>query len=266
MLLVKAETRNVLVCEEKDYGPGVRWVPTCLSYRDRSDPIGTEPEPGAAANLSDVEEAVYAKSLNVNGSSPNTHLWQDPYPDPYYRYRTTSFAEMYAKVGSDFFVSTVPTNKTTGLIRQHTLRLNSTAECQQISRQMFPVSCAGENPFMANFSRAGLNIRICSQGNSRIYPWTESRDRQDITEEFFIDSFSTRLFSPDNLSSDRIRDSQTNYTLRCTGKTTRGYFELGNIYNGYQRGGLLEKWPTESEMSRFQDFLPGGGDLRMDGR
>jgi hypothetical protein len=34
-----------------------------------------------------------------------------------------------------------------------------------------------------------------------------------------------------------------NFTTRCTAGSTRGYFELGNHFNSFAYGPLIEKWP-----------------------
>jgi hypothetical protein len=40
--------------------------------------------------------------------------------------------------------------------------------------------------------------------------------------------------------------------VHCTAQTARGYFELGNAYNGGAFGPLLEKW---SDVAQSHDYV-----------
>jgi hypothetical protein len=91
-------------------------------------------------------------------------------------------------------------------------------------------------------------------------PWTLSRDRQDISEDLWID-----VFIPDTALTQGVLTElyATNFTLRCTSNTTRGYFEVNNNLNGNNPGPLLETWPSQEELAEdYNDFLNfQGGDV-----
>jgi hypothetical protein len=56
---------------------------------------------------------------------------------------------------------------------------------------------------------------------------------------------------------DSGRNIQTvNATIRCEAKTTRGFFELGNIWNNDTYGSLLGQWPSRGAMlEEFNDWV-----------
>ena len=154
--------------------------------------------------------------------------------------------------GSDgiknFFVSNIINGTTTGVLREHAMRLNSSVECDNSTA--FPDSCPGGQPFEASFSQASdLNISICVPGNFTASPYSLSRSRQDIVEDLYID-----VVSPPN--SSFIFEYSRNYTVHCKASTTRGYFELGNYLNDYQPGPLIDHWPVpQNESKDFNDRM-----------
>lgn len=237
--------------------------------------IGYDPEPADLELLpqSIVVQQVMTRALTAFDRSFQLHLWPENYAcvdDNLAAERSTFF--WYWDAGQDFkgpcpqpesyFVSSLPNGTTTGVLREHAMRLNSSVQCSNIPRSEFPLQCPGSRPFTANFSSgpannsttspAALDIRMCVPGDYRLTPWTLSRDRQDITEDLYLDVF---LADPGLYDGPIIRSS-TNYTLQCTANSTRGYFELGNYQNGYQPGPLLEKWPEVPDMvANFNDYL-----------
>ncbi|KAI7281950.1 hypothetical protein KC343_g945 [Hortaea werneckii] len=154
-----------------------------------------------------------------------------------------------------FFVSAVPRDTSTGVLRQHAMRMNSSAECADISQDEFPSQCGGDLPFSTSYDAGNeTRIRICVPGNHTQSPWSLTRDRQDIQEEIFID-FTTYL-DPDKRSVDQNVFRGRNFTAHCTTKSTRGYFELANYRNNYTAQPLLDKWPDrETLQTDFNDYL-----------
>jgi hypothetical protein len=76
------------------------------------------------------------------------------------------------------------------------------------------------------------------------FPWTRSRDRQDLTEELYLDLVDVGgLFGT-------IGERLTNISaaIRCEAKTTRGYFELGNTWINNTYSKLLDRWPSREQM------------------
>ncbi|KAF8164362.1 hypothetical protein K438DRAFT_2067300 [Mycena galopus ATCC 62051] len=146
-----------------------------------------------------------------------------------------------------YFVSALQNGTTTGVLRQHAIRMNSSASCESIPRASFPATCGGARPVQAAFSNEFIDVRVCAPGEIGTSPWTLSRDRQDISEELYID---LGISSEENLL--RVR----NFTTKCTANSTRGYFELGNYFNGFAYGPLIEKWPEPDVLAReFNDYL-----------
>ncbi|KAI7554497.1 hypothetical protein KC331_g507 [Hortaea werneckii] len=155
----------------------------------------------------------------------------------------------------DFFVSAVPRDTTTGVLRQHAMRMNSSAECADISQDEFPSQCDGDLPFSTFYDAGNLTqIRICVPGNHTQSPWSLTRDRQDIEEEIFI-HFTTYI-DPDTRSGAADVFRGRNFTAHCTTKSTRGYFELANYRNNYTAQPLMAKWPDkETLQTDFNDYL-----------
>jgi hypothetical protein len=130
------------------------------------------------------------------------------------------------------------------------MRLNSTVACSKIERTSFPTSCPGEEPFTASSEMTDdISVRICVPGKLGVFPWTLSRNRQDIVEEIYLDMW-------DNYEYRGYVDGDTNATVHCEVKTTRGYFELGNLKNNGTYGPLLRDWPDADVMARdFNDLV-----------
>jgi hypothetical protein len=101
-----------------------------------------------------------------------------------------------------------------------------------------------------------ITIRICAPGHYGKLPWTLSRDRQDITEELYVDVWfpgDTNII-PEYAGLVDFRIS--NFTTLCTTTTTRGYFELPNYRNGYLTQPLNDKWPDKETMwSEWNDYI-----------
>jgi hypothetical protein len=147
-----------------------------------------------------------------------------------------------------YFVSALRNGTTTGVLRQHAIRMNSSASCESIPRASFPASCGGARPVEAVFSNDFIDVRVCVPGEIGTSSWTLSRDRQDISEEVYIDVGIT--------SHNLPGFDMDNFTTKCTAGSTRGYFELGNYFNGFAYGPLIEKWPEPEVIERdFNDYL-----------
>ncbi|KAH6855474.1 hypothetical protein B0I37DRAFT_423913 [Chaetomium sp. MPI-CAGE-AT-0009] len=110
-----------------------------------------------------------------------------------------------------YFASSLARDTTTGMYRQHALRMNSSSTCDEIPAAEFPVPCPR---FATSYDNANLTVRICT-----MY----------ITE-------SSRRYS--------------NRTLRCVGDTSMGYFELGNSFNGGKFGPLLSSFRLSGRSTR----------------
>ena len=160
----------------------------------------------------------------------------------------------------DFFVAGLPVETTTGVLCQHLMRLNSSTSCEEIDPDDFPSTCPGDRPFTVFWQRImDIDVRICVPGNYTAFPWTLSRSRQEHTEEMYIDIKDISIDnSPESWNSGNPQYN-ISYTIRCTAKTTRGYFELGNDWNNNTYGPLLEQWPNKAQMAeQFNDWTDTG--------
>lgn len=105
-----------------------------------------------------------------------------------------------------------------------------------------------------------ITIRICAPGDYGKSPWTLSRDRQDITEELYVD-----VWFPGNATilptyAGVVDYWISNFTTSCTTTTTRGYFELPNYRNDYLAQPLNDKWPDNETMwSEWNDYIFDNG-------
>ncbi|KAI1420251.1 hypothetical protein F5Y12DRAFT_138681 [Xylaria sp. FL1777] len=146
------------------------------------------------------------------------------------------------------FASAFPSGVNTGVLRYHAMRLNTSVQCEAVSRDKFPDTCPGAMPFYGNlslpstqdqnnpaFGTPDILLRWCVPGNFSSSPWSINRDRQDITEEMFVDFF----LPEESVSWQSFSDS---FTTHCSASTTRGYFELPNYQNNFTHGPLLENW------------------------
>lgn len=158
-----------------------------------------------------------------------------------------------------YFVSAFPNNTDTGVLREHVMRLNSSAECELIDETAFPKTCDGPDPLLASYSSqvkpqypkftgfGNFNIDVCVPGNQSASPWTLSRDRQDIAEDLYINvhvDYETFIA----WGYLEFEGRPVNFTVHCTANTTRGYFELPNFRNDFTPGPLLEKWPDNETL------------------
>ncbi|THU89073.1 hypothetical protein K435DRAFT_969251 [Dendrothele bispora CBS 962.96] len=188
---------------------------------------------------------------------PQPHLWPDnPYADRdidgfttpqnrrifFWYYGDDDFASRR------YFVSALENGTTTGVLRQHAIRFNSSVTCEHIPRSDYPTTCAGVRPMVMELDRPGLKMRVCAPGEIGHYPWTLSRNRQDISEELYLDLEPT---------DDQVPLADvSNLTMHCTASTTRGYFELGNYRNNYSYGPLIAEWPSPEIMAKeFNDYI-----------
>lgn len=221
--------------------------------------IGYDPEPAdlATTRQNRIVQEVMSSLVTFNDNDFETHLWPDPsyisnrkdtlIADPSYRQMIQYWTDPEIGIGPNFFVTALQNGTVTGVLREHAMRLNSSIQCEQVSQEKFPSTCPGRRPFSTSFSNDLLDIRVCAPGEYGIFPWTLSRNRQDITEQLFLDAEDRR---------DAAAYPAANFTLHCKSSTTRGYFELGNSRNQQAYGPLLEEWPGPDEMARdFNDNL-----------
>ncbi|KAI0449067.1 hypothetical protein F5B21DRAFT_495506 [Xylaria acuta] len=198
-------------------------------YREvRYSILGFDPTPHSISQLpiALVTKEVTARLSAESSKGAQLRLWHDG-PTP--------------------FTAAFPSSVKTGVLRYTAMRLNTSVQCEAVSRDSFPGTCPGPNPFYGNVSlpslqgehdpaygRPNILVRWCVPGNISSSPWSLSRDRQDIAEDLFVDAFL-----PEGSRSETISES---FTTHCWANTTRGYFELPNYHNNFTSGPLLERW------------------------
>ena len=139
-----------------------------------------------------------------------------------------------------FFATTLPKDATTGMYRQHALRMHSTSSCDDIQWSEYPASCSGDEDqrLEASYDNANLTVKVCvPHMSSNGSPWNETNNRQDLTETMYIS-----VSSPSHTGM-----TYGNLTMRCMGQTSMGYFELGNSFNGGRFGPLLSSFERKSK-------------------
>lgn len=112
---------------------------------------------------------------------------------------------------------------------QYAPRINTTVEYTNITLEEFPRNCTSgrEDVFFAEYNLRYAHLAACVPSNISSSPWEITHNRQDITENLYL-----------NVSSE-YEDSYELY--RATAKSSLGYFELPSVHNGYKAGPLLDE-------------------------
>lgn len=254
-LLVKEDVVQVATCLDMPlYGCGAASPPV----------VGFDAEPSDMQYLpsSVAVSRVASKISSASEWDVQSRLWPEKYysvkDDNSYQRSTLWWwfqSEGGSGTGSSFFASSLLNGTSTGVLRELAMRMNSSSTCENVAKSEFPSTCAGRRPFTTTFSHEALDVQICAPGEYDTTPWTLSRDRQDISEELWIDlSLNVEELGPVGVFN--MVYGQSNFTLHCTANTTRGYFEVPNVLTGNNPGPLLEEWPDAEEMERdWNDIL-----------
>ncbi|ROV93674.1 hypothetical protein VPNG_08857 [Cytospora leucostoma] len=255
-ILAGTEPVRVVTCHDKP-------VDGC---KPRANPkvVGYDPEPSYMQYLPSIIaiQKVSSKIMSVHDMDLQPHIWNENWTEFANSERQASTLAWYYPANVDYyagyissdhsndtyFVSSLPGGTNTGVLRQLSMRMNSTSGCTNVPRSDFPTTCSGKRPFTSTLILGQLQVSICAPGASDESPWTLSRDRQDITEDLWIDVFV------EHNSKDPFEDLEeayaTNFTLHCTTHSTKGYFELPNSHTNNSPGPLLDTWPSVEEMER----------------
>lgn len=272
-LLIPMETVYLVSCGDAEFMPHCKtqskeWYPQYGAAKTY-ETIGYDIEPAQMSGIyyQDIVPRITADLASVSVDAYQPSIWSDYMTGGLQNWleadhtstQTTPLRDwvfsppMYKPEdwGSRFFLAGIPSNTTTGILREHAMRLNSSIACRRIDRTSFPASCPGEEPFSASFETTDdISTRICVPGKLGVFPWTLSRNRQDIVEDMYLDMWDTYQYRAADSDGD-----DTNVTLHCQMNTTRGYFELGNLMNNGTYGPLLD-WPDSEVMARdFNDLV-----------
>lgn len=251
----------------------IRYVNSWLGYYGDQYPkaVGMDMEPAQMALVPQayIRNRMVAElgTISVDAIQPN--LWRDNITAEVPKFSTfesqvQTLAQMLETDGVpkapklNFFVASLPAGSTTGVLREHLMRLNSSLACEEIDRDAMPSPCPGRRPFTASLTRGiQTNISVCIPGNYTAAPWTVSRNRQEHVEDLYIDIWDT-AYAP--LSGTWASDfGNLTSAVHCVARTTRGFFELGNARNNNQYGPVLASWPSKDEMSEnFNDWTSNG--------
>ncbi|KAH7411802.1 hypothetical protein DE146DRAFT_602792 [Phaeosphaeria sp. MPI-PUGE-AT-0046c] len=272
-ILVSIEATPVATCSDTKYQFLSRNSSHCTERTSTAyKPLGMDIEP---SQMDHVYHNTFLRRLtsdleSVSVDSKQPHLWSDYMPAEAWvesrslwsgtldeRFQSlrpwlTGFTREDYKL-PQFFVAGLPSNLTTGVLREHLMRFNSSISCELIDRASFPSSCPGKSPFIATLKKyKDTEIRVCVPGEIGAIPWTRSRNRQDITEQLYLD------IQDGDTSGEHLHDQYRNLnaTLRCEAKTTRGFFELGNTWNNDTYTNLLSEWPSHEQMlDNYNDWV-----------
>ncbi|KAI0023413.1 hypothetical protein F4780DRAFT_79957 [Xylariomycetidae sp. FL0641] len=236
----------------------------CNYGQSRSMTVGWDPEPADMPLIQPdlVLQDIVGRLTTISDGEVMSNLWpvNTTVSDDYYNgYSTPPDRRKFLTYSADmddapggFFVTALENGTNTGVLRQHAIRLNSSIQCEYISQADFPSPCPGARPMETHVERPDLKLDVCAPGNWSEFPFTISRDRQDISESLYL-----KLEVSSELAS--LADAD-NFTLSCIASTSRGYFELGNERNGFVYGPLLDKWPQPEDIGKnFQDWKDAFG-------
>lgn len=148
------------------------------------------------------------------------------------------------------FLAQLPGGYSTGLIQQFVPRINSSAQYQNIPGDEFPKACDQvDGAFYVNYLNVTdlghgytmtWGLEACMPANVTKSPWNSTRDRQDFTEELYLNvtliGYEFGIYSSTDANS---------LLYKITLDTTAGYFELPNYMNGGIAGPLLDKDPND---------------------
>ncbi|GAW20596.1 hypothetical protein ANO14919_101040 [Xylariales sp. No.14919] len=224
----------------------------------RYEKLGYDPTPDTISRVPAalVIKGITAKLSTESNKGPQPLLWYEGPAPPSTTFPTTS---VFPRAKSIPYAAAFPPSVDTGVLRYHVMRLNTSVQCEAISRDQFPDTCLGPEPLYGNLSLPSLDddsnagtpdilVRWCVPGNMSASPWALNRDRQDISEDLFVDAFL-----PDGAYSEGLRES---FTTHCWANTTRGYFELPNSHTNFTAGPLIERWNSSAEWPSSTNDLP----------
>ena len=156
------------------------------------------------------------------------------------------------------FMSSLPKDFNTGLIRQLAPRFNSTASYENITAADFPSDCTAQNGSLSfEYSNTSVvdtddgpaiwALQACMPASSYSSISEPTRDRQDFTEEMFLNVTLNKAMQNGirQWNLDNLPNAPESEYFRVQVRTTAGYFELPNYMNGKVAGPLLGKIPSD---------------------
>lgn len=250
-LLIDEEAKTVVTCNDTPVYI-TNNDSTCDKIGMKIKVVGQDPEPPFLAHCpqNTVVQRTTNKLIDVRTFDLQVHLWREvsgDYNVPDLDQMMNTFA-YYAIVdnNSTFFTSSVINGTTTGVLREHAVRMDTNVTCKLDPN--FPGICPGNRPFTTHIRESGIDVSVCANGSYDSVPWRNTRDAQNVTETLWI----RMEVDPE---WDYIYDDVDTFTLRCDAVSRRGWFELGNYQNGFTHQPMLETWPDDDAMlNQFNDL------------
>ncbi|KAI9376260.1 hypothetical protein BJX61DRAFT_530962 [Aspergillus egyptiacus] len=250
-LLIDEEAKTVVTCNDIPVY-NTNDDSTCDKIGMKVKVVGQDPEPPFLAHCpqNTVVQRTTNKLIDVRTFDVQVHLWREVSGDnnvPELDQMMNTFA-YYAIVdnNSTFFTSSVINGTTTGVLREHAVRMDTNVTCKLDHN--FPVICPGKRPFTTHIRESGIDMSVCANGSYDSVPWRNTRDAQNVTETLWIRMNVEPEWDYMHLDIDT-------FTLRCDAVSRRGWFELGNYQNGFTHQPMLETWPDDDAMlNQFNDF------------
>ncbi|PYI02326.1 hypothetical protein BO78DRAFT_410745 [Aspergillus sclerotiicarbonarius CBS 121057] len=175
--------------------------------------------------------------------------------------------------GNSTFVSVPVNSATTGIISDHAFRFNTSVVSGEVSEDSYPDTCGGPGSFsastVANLSdldasyqipesaNGVMEFKVCALGDSQLFPWNLTRNRQDIAEEAYV------YFNSVAMSFLTNGSRTTSWTQRIRANTTAGYFMLPNYMNNYETGPLLERFDLSASHDPENVFVRQEEDMNV---
>jgi hypothetical protein len=138
--------------------------------------------------------------------------------------------------GSSLWLTPLLSDFTTGVYAepQYAPRINTTVSYTNITATEWPSECKRDTNgiFFVEYHQDvhyTTNLVACIPTTISSSPWIATHNRQDITEELYL-----------NISTSAGWSSGVGF-YKATAKSSLGYFELPSVHNGHQAGPLLNK-------------------------
>ncbi|KAL4916549.1 hypothetical protein BDW62DRAFT_202538 [Aspergillus aurantiobrunneus] len=239
-LLIQDEAKTVVTCNDQPVLISNE-DPSCDKLGTHHKVIGQDPEPPILAQC--PQDPVVQRTLNriidIRPEDVQVHPWRENPDDPMLNQ-------------TSFFTSSVINGTTTGVLRQHAVRMDTNVTCTL--DENFSETCPGERPFTTDFSSPALEVSVCAEGSYDSVPWRNTREAQNVTERLWL-HIKANFSATDQSVTWSGRQIADNFTMRCDSVSRRGWFELGNYQNGYAHQPMLETWPDDEAMqTQFNDF------------
>lgn len=260
-IVVQEEPKLIVTCNDNPVRNNNK-DNRCNSFLSDHKVVGYDPEPQELekAPQTYVVHRTLQNVISVSQNDIQTRMWRERLYNSAglmdtqrlafrWIYSAPAESEGNDDEPGDYYVSSILNGTNTGVLREHAVRMDSKTKCQY--EDSFPEECDGDNPFTYEYSSNMTIVKICSEGSINKYPFTRSRNSQEISERIW---FSLRWNDLDTYLAD-VGGERKNYTMSCDATTRRGWFELGNYQNSFEPSPMLEQWPSPEDMEeRFNDY------------